>query len=373
MDLALTEHQQMLQQNVRSFMQRRLPRGTIVALHRSGSGCQPETWNTIAALGWLGLLIPADYGGGASLTDAAVLYEEFGRGPLPSPFFSSGVLSALTVLEGGTEEQRRRILPEIASGRQVFTVAITEPARSWGPQGVVLAPERRGDRYLVDGTKLFVSDAVAATHLIVALRTGSGREAISLLVVDKQTKGVSARVLPGFLSWQAEVNFDDVEVPASALLGGRQDNGWAALTRAMERTLPVLCAYQVGSCQAVFERSVEYSQTRIQFGVPIGRFQRVQDHILRLVNHLDAARWTTYEALWKLDSGRPATASVHLAKAVTAEAHLEACNAAHEVHAGIGSAHEYGLTPHTQLSRTLFTYLGEPRWHKRRMADTLAW
>jgi alkylation response protein AidB-like acyl-CoA dehydrogenase len=141
----------------------------------------------------------------------------------------------------------------------------------------------------------------------------------------------------------------------------------------MERALPVLCAYQVGSCQAVFERSVEYSQTRIQFGVPIGRFQRVQDHIIRLVNHLDAARWTTYEALCKLDSGRPATASVHLAKAVTAEAHLEACNAAHEVHAGIGSAHEYGLTPHTQLSRTLFTYLGEPKWHKRRMADTLAW
>jgi alkylation response protein AidB-like acyl-CoA dehydrogenase len=374
MDLSLTEHQQLLQQNVRSFMQRRLPRGTLVALHRSGTGYQAETWNMIAALGWLGLLIPADYrGGGASLTDAAVLYEEFGRGPLPGPFFSSGVLSALTVLEAGAEEQRQRILPEIASGRQVFTLAITEPARSWGPQGVALTPERRGDRYLINGAKLFVSDAGAATHLIVALRTGSGREAISLLVVDKQTKGVSVRVLPGFLSWQAEVSFDNVEAPASALLGGSQDSGWAALTRAMERALPVLCAYQVGSCQAVFERAVEYSQTRMQFGVPIGRFQRVQDHIIRLVNHLDAARWTTYEALWKLDTRRPATASVHLAKAVTAEAHLEACNAAHEVHAGIGSAHEYGLTPHTQLSRTLFTYLGEPKWHKRRMADALAW
>ncbi len=119
--------------------------------------------------------------------------------------------------------------------------------------------------------------------------------------------------------------------------------------------------------------SVEYSRTRIQFGVPIGRFQRVQDHIVRLVNHLDAARWTTYEALWKLDSGRPAADSVHLAKAVTAESHMEACNAAHEVHAGIGSSHEYGLTPHTQLSRTLFNYLGDPKWHKRRMADVLAW
>src|SRR5262249_30057160 len=151
----------------------------------------------IATLGWLGLLIPPAYGGGgASLTDAAVLYEEFGRGPLPGPFFSSGVLSALTVLEGGSKEQRQRILPEIASGRQVFTLAIAEPARSWGPQGVALALERRGDRYLVNGVKLFVSDGGAATHLIVAVRTGSEREAISLLIVDKQTKGVSARVLP---------------------------------------------------------------------------------------------------------------------------------------------------------------------------------
>jgi alkylation response protein AidB-like acyl-CoA dehydrogenase len=238
---------------------------------------------------------------------------------------------------------------------------------------VALALERRGDRYLLNGAKLFVSDAIAATHLIVAVRSGSAPDAISLVIVDKQAKGVAARNLPGFMSWQAEVKFDNVEVPASAVLGGRENEGWSGLTRAMERALPVLCAYQVGSCQAVFEMSVQYSQTREQFGVPIGRFQRVQDHIVRLVNHLDAARWTTYEALWKLDSGRPAIASVHLAKAVTAEAHMEACNAAHEVHAGIGSSHEYGLTPHTQLSRTLFHYLGEPKWHKRRMADALAW
>jgi alkylation response protein AidB-like acyl-CoA dehydrogenase len=141
----------------------------------------------------------------------------------------------------------------------------------------------------------------------------------------------------------------------------------------MQRALPILCAYQVGSSQAIFEMSVEYSQTRVQFGVPIGRFQRVQDHIIQLVNHLDAARWTTWEAIWKLDAGRPAVASVHMAKAVTAEAHIEACNAAHEVHAGIGSSLEYGLVPHTQLSRTLFNYLGDPKWHKRQMAAALDW
>jgi len=374
MDLSLNEHQQMLRRSVRSFVDREAPRGKIVALQRSDTGYEPATLRTAAELGWLGLLIPEAYGGGgASLTDAAVLYEELGRGPLPGPFFSSGVLSALTVLEAGSEDQRRRILPDLAAGRAIFTVAITEPARSWGAQGIALAADRRGDRYRLNGVKLFVADAVAATHLIVAVRTGPAEDAIGLLIVDRNANGLSVRNLPGFLGWQAEVRFDNVEVPAGALLGARENEGWTALARAMERALPVLCAYQVGSCQAVFEMSVEYSQTRIQFGVPIGRFQRVQDHIVRLVNHLDAARWATYEALWKLDAGRPAAASVHMAKAVTAEAHMEACNAAHEVHAGIGSSIEYGLVAHTQLSRTLFNYLGDPKWHKRRMAAALSW
>jgi alkylation response protein AidB-like acyl-CoA dehydrogenase len=374
MDLSLNEHQRMLAQSVRSFMERRAPRSKIVTLQRSELGYEPETWQTIAELGWLGLLIPERYGGGgASLTDAAVLYQEFGRGPLPGPFFSSSVLSALVLLEAGTEEQRRRFLPAIARGEQIFSVAITEPARSWGPQGIALTAERHDDRYRLNGVKLFVSDAVAATHLIVAVRTGPALNATSLLVIDKSNKGVSARLLPGFIGWQAEVTLDNVEIPVEGLLAARENEGWTALTDAMQRALPILCAYQVGSSQAIFEMSVEYSQTRVQFGVPIGRFQRVQDHIIRLVNHLDAARWTTWEAIWKLDTGRPAAASVHLAKAVTAEAHIEACNAAHEVHAGIGSSLEYGLVPHTQLSRTLFNYLGDPKWHKRQMAAALNW
>jgi alkylation response protein AidB-like acyl-CoA dehydrogenase len=117
--------------------------------------------------------------------------------------------------------------------------------------------------------------------------------------------------------------------------------------------------------------SVEYSRTRRQFGTPIGRFQRVQDHIIGIVNHLDAARWTTFEALWKLDSGRLADTSVHMAKAVSSEAYMQACNGAHEVHAGLGVMREYGLTLHTRMSRTLYHMLGDPLHHRRLMVDTL--
>ena len=374
MDLSLTEPQELLRASGRSFVEREAPRHAIVAAQRGDAGLAPALWRKAAELGWPGILVPGEYGGSdSSLTDAAVLFEELGRGPVPGPFFSSGVLGALLVLEAGTEAQRHALLPRVASGEIVLTVAITEPNASWGPPGITLAPQRREDRYRLDGVKLFVSDATAATHLIVVARTGDGRDDLSLLLVDAAAPGVRARTLPGFLSWQGEVALDGVEVPASDLLGGREGHGWAALERALVRAWPVLCSYMVGGCQAVFEMSVAHSQQRVQFGVPIGKFQRVQDHVIRLVNHLDAARWTTAEALWKLDTGRPAVDAVHLAKAVSSEGYLEACNAAHEVHAGQGSLTEYGLVAHTQMSRTLFPFLGDPRWHKRRMADALSW
>ena len=374
MDLALTESQEMLRSAARTFVEREMPTLTLVALQKQESSLVPDLWRKAVDAGWPGILVPAEYGGSEStLTDAAVLSEELGRGPVPGPFFSSAVLGVLTILEAGTDAQRGAILPAVARGETVLSVAIMDPSTSWGPQAVTLRPQRLGDRYRLDGIKLFVSDATAATHLIVAVRTGDGVGDIGLLLVDARAKGVRARRLPGFLSWQDEVRFDGVDVPASALLGGRDNQGWAALERALGRALPVLCSYMVGGCQSVYEMSVKHSQQRVQFGVPIGKFQRVQDHIIRLVNHLDGARWTTAEALWKLDTGRPAADAVHLAKAVASEGYLEACNAAHEVHAGQGSLTEYGLAAHTQMSRTLFAYLGDPRWHKRRMADALGW
>jgi len=374
MDLSLTESQEMLRSSARSFVEREAPRHTIVALQRAESSLVPGLWRKASELGWLGILVPSRYGGSeSSLTDAAVLYEELGRGPLPGPFFTSGVLGALTVMEAATDAQQAALLPRVAIGEAVLAVAITEPNTSWGPQGITLAPQRLDGHYRLDGTKLFVSDATSATEIVVAVRTGDAPGDVSLLLVGADAPGVRVRRLPGFLSWQCEVTFDGVEVDATNLLGGKEHQGWAGLDRALLRAWPILCSYMVGGCQAVCDMSVAHSQVRVQFGVPIGKFQRVQDHIIRLANHLDAARWTTAEALWKLDTGRPAAAAVHMAKAVSSEAYLEACNAAHEVHAGQGSLIEYGLAAHTQMSRTLFAYLGDPRWHKRRMTDALEW
>src|SRR5262249_50905186 len=158
MDLGLTESQELLRTTARSFMEREAPVDVIVGLQKRESSLDPDLWKKAAQLGWLGILIPTEYGGsGERLSDAAVLYEEMGRGPLPGPFFSSGVLGALTVLEGATEEQRRWILPSVASGERVLAVAITEPNASWGPGGIPRAPEGRNGSYVVNGHSAFAA------------------------------------------------------------------------------------------------------------------------------------------------------------------------------------------------------------------------
>jgi alkylation response protein AidB-like acyl-CoA dehydrogenase len=378
MDLGLTEAQELLKTTAANFIQQEYPKETLIALETTPTGVTPELFRKVADLGWFGIIIPEAYGGEErSFTDAAVLYEELGRGPVPGPFFSSSVLGALTVLHGGTEEQKRDLLPQVARGERVLSLAVTEPHYGWRPETVQMRASLQRGSYTLNGVKLFVHDAQAATHLVCAVRTAPPNNGtssgITLLIVDAKTPGVTIRTLPGWMSQVDEVHFTNVQIPATAVLGETPGQGWEALEAAALQAIPILCAYQVGSCQTVFDMAVAYSRTHVQFGQPIGRFQRVQDHIITMVNHLDAARWTTYEALWKLDTGRPAAASVHLAKAVTSEAYLKVCDSGHEVHAGVGVIREYGLTLHTQRSRTLYHLLGDPRYHRRHLADALGW
>jgi len=178
--------------------------------------------------------------------------------------------------------------------------------------------------------------------------------------------------LTGFVGEKInEVVFDSVEVDSSAVIG-EVDKGWSTLTPVLDKATALLCAYMMGGCQRVWEMTVEYCQTRVQFGVPIGTFQRVQDHVIDIVNALDAARLTTYEALWKLDEGKAdATKAVVLAKIVASEGYHGACTSSHEVHAGTGVDRGYPLHLYTKKSRSFYHYLGAPLYHRDRMAQLL--
>ncbi len=365
LDLGLTESEEMLRKTALDFMRREAPKDVIQTLQETDTGCSDQLWQKIVDVGWTGIVIPEEYGGsGGSLTAAAAVFEALGTGPLPGPLFSSSVLGVSVVLECGSQEQKRQVLPEVAKGGRRLALALTEPDYAWRPEAVTTTAEVANGDYVLNGVKLFVSDAAAASDLLVVARTSDG---IGVFLVDAGASGVSVNRLPGFLAGRSfEVKLESVTVPPSARLGN--GGATAALRRAMSRATPVLCAYKVGGCQAIFDSVLDYSRIRVQFGQAIGRFQRVQDLIIEMVNHRDAARWTTYECLWKLDTGRPAEESVHLAKAVTSEAYWQVCTLAHRVLSGVSYSREHPASFHTRASRSLYHCLGDPAHHRRELA-----
>jgi alkylation response protein AidB-like acyl-CoA dehydrogenase len=370
MDLSLDDTQQLIQESARDFVRNACNRDVLLRLDRNPSETMQVLWPKLAELGWTGMAIPEQYGGtGNSMTDVAVLFEELGTGPVPGPLLSSAVVAAQIVLQAASSAQKEVWLPAIASGKRIFALALTESQYGWTPESVRMPARREGSALVVSGTKVMVHDALFATDLLVPLRL-DGAPGHTLLRIDAKARGVSIRALEGFLSGVCEVAFDNVRAAPDDLIG-ESGNAWNALDAALLRAVPVLCAYQVGGCRAVFEKSVEYSREREQFGQPIGRFQRVQDHVIQIVNYLDSARWTTYEALWKLDAAMDAEGSIRIAKAVSSESYLRACDFAHEVHAGIGVVREYGLTLHTKMSRTLYHCLGAPSVHRKHLERVL--
>ncbi|MGH7836016.1 MAG: acyl-CoA dehydrogenase family protein, partial [Candidatus Binatia bacterium] len=354
MDLRLTETQEMFKKVAADFVKAEAPSHVMTQWYRNREAFQPRLYQKGAELGWLGMMIPEQFGGaGVSVMDCAVVFEELGRGPVPGPFFSSGVLGAQIVLEGGSEAQKDSLLKDVCSGKEIAIPAITEKGAHWGPEAVESRLARSGGGFVMSGSKRFVFDAEAATSFIFAAKTENNEVALAL--VERNSPGVSVTAQPGFLISVAEVRLENVNVAGSQILGAA-GAGWRILESALEKALPILCAYQVGACQEIFDFTAQYTRERVVFGQPIGRFQRVQDHCVELSVHLDAARWATYEALWNLDTGLPAHAAVHEAKAVAGEAYYQACNYAHMVFAGPGTDYGHPLMAHSVLAHTLYQY-----------------
>ena len=372
MDLSLSQEQTMIKNSAQEFLQQELPKERVDELFRSDTGHDPELWAKMGSLGWAGMSLPAEYGGQASdYTTMGVLFEELGAALCPSPLLSS-VLAAQIVLEIGDDDQKQRLLPSIARGDIIAAVAYTEAGGSWDPDTVTLTANRNGDAFELSGAKAFVPDAHVADNLLVVGR-GEGSPGLSVFLVDRAARGLTVRPHTGWLGdVLCEVTLEGVRVQDSAVLGELWSWQTPRLESAIDRATALLCAYMLGGCRRVLEISIEYSQNRIQFGVPIGNFQRVQDHLIEALNSEQATRWTTYEALWKLDGGAAdAQLAISMAKAVASDAYFTACEAAHHVHGGIGVDMNYGLAYYTQKSRTLQHYLGDAVHHRKRMAALL--
>ena len=369
MDLKLNDDQNMLKKVAADFIKAEAPSYVITDWYQKKQAFIPELYKKTADIGWLGMMVPDEFGGGGtSYMDCAVVFEELGRGPLPGPYFSCGVLAAQLILDGGLAPQKKDWLPKICNGSAVVIPAISDDQIQFGPRSVQTRAFKTGDGYKLAGTKRFVQDGAAASHFIVAARDEAGQ--VLLALVGRNTPGVTVTVVDGFMVGAAEVKLDAVSVGNDALLNAGA-GGWSLVDSALGKVLPILCAYKVGACQEIFEMTNEYTRTRVVFGQPIGRFQRVQDHCVDISIHLDGARWITYETLWKLDSGMEAKASVHQAKAVASEGYYQSCNFSHMVFAGAGTDYKHPLMAHSVLGHSLYQYLGTPLYHKRAMIDAL--
>ena len=204
------------------------------------------------------MMLPEEYGGsGVSTMDCAVVFEAFGHGPVPGPLFTSGVLSAQMIFEACTEEQRKALLPPLCKGDSIVVPAITDKAAYWGPEAVETQLSKIPGGYLLSGAKRFVFDAQAATSFLCAARSEEGK--VIFLIVDAKSPGVTITPHVGFFVSVAEVRFDKVAVAPSNLLGS-SGASWATLEAALDKSLPILSAYQVGATQEVFDMTCEYTR-----------------------------------------------------------------------------------------------------------------
>ncbi len=367
MDFELGEEQIALKNSVLGFLDREAPSTAVAAWSRYGTPLPASVFAHAANAGWIGMMAPTDLGGGdAEARDCAVVFEQLGRAPIPGPYFTSGVLAPLLVLEAGSGDQRRRLIPPICDGSEIYAVALFDADDGWGTDNLTLTAQREGGQFVLQGRKRFVIWAEAATRLLCLAES---REGPLLVTLPINGPGIRVNAHRGFVGSLCDIEFSGVSVPPDDILAG--DEVKSAVDRAVMRSMPILSAFEVGACDRLFEMTIEYAGERVVFGQPIGRFQRVQDHCVDLVNQLDKARWITYEALWRVDTGMASSAEVHEAKAVSTEAYYEACNAAHMVFAGPGTALDHPLVAHTLMSRMLYHFLGGPRHHKEEMMREL--
>jgi alkylation response protein AidB-like acyl-CoA dehydrogenase len=338
MDFRPAPAQQLLVATAREFLRRHCPIERAQEVARDARGFDADLWRRAAALGWPGLLVPADLGGSAgTLLDVVLLVEEMGRACLPGPFVASAVVATSVLVAAATPEQRKRVLPALAAGERIATLALAEASGSLDPEAVALAATVPGR---LTGTKLLVEAAHVADDLIVAVREAAGS---SLVLLPRERRGVALRPLRTLGTERLfEVTFDGVAVAADERLGP-PGGGAALLAPALEAGALARTAEMVGAAQRILELAVEHARTRAQGGRPIGAYQAVQHMAADLVRDVDASRGLLYAAAWKASEGLPAGADTAMAKAYAGEACLAAACRGHQIFGALGYCEEHPL------------------------------
>lgn len=374
MDFDFSEVQEMLRKDARRFLIEKCPKTYVRKMEEDEKGFTPDLWKEMAGLGWMGLVFPENYGGlNMSFLELAVLLEEMGRACLPGPYFSTVFLGGLPILEAGTEEQKREFLPKIASGEMIVTMALTEPSGAYEPSGIETKATPQGDKYIIDGTKLFVTDAHVADYMIVVARTSFGKSrGISLFLVDAKSPGIKATLLKTIASdRECKVVFNKVTVSKKNLLG-KLNQGWSLVDRVLVLAAAGKCAEMIGGAQQVLEITVDYAKQRVQFGRPIGAFQAVQHHCANMVIDVEGSRFITYQAAWMLSQNMRCDKEISMAKAWVSDAYRRVVALGHQVHGAIGFTKDHEMQLYFRRAKAGEVLFGDGDYHREKVAQALA-
>jgi alkylation response protein AidB-like acyl-CoA dehydrogenase len=374
MDVLPSEEELMVKNLAREFLEAECPPSLARAMEKDEQGYPPDLWSKMAELGWFGMSLPEAYGGqGLPLTYLGIILEEIGRAIAPVPFHST-VVAALTIASSGTEQQRQELLPRVSRGDLIMTWAFQEQDPRLLPEAVKIQAVAEGDQFVITGIKNFVDNFNVAEKCLVACRTApesSDKSGISLFLADTRSPGISQVPLTTLAKdKQSKVEFNQVRVPKANLVG-ELDQGWPIAQGMLDRGTALLCAQMVGAARKDAEMGIEYAKNRVAFGRPIGAFQSVQHICADMILWVDGAQLLTYEALWKMDQGLPASIEVSQAKAFCNEKCQAAVRSSQVLHGGMGFMMEFDLHLWYRRVCAWTMRLGTSFEHRARVARAL--
>lgn len=378
MEFGFTEEQEMIRSQAVEFLENECPVALVRELMDSEHGYSHDLWEKVAAMGWLGLIFPEEYGGaGLTFVELTVLLEGMGRALVPGNFFSTVLLAGLTLLEAASEEQKRRWLTPLTEGRLKATLALTEPDASWEAAGITsVTAERSGADYAINGTKLFVPDAQMADLIICAARTGSSsisENNITLFAVDRNSDGLKMVRLKTMDQTRGlyDVTFERVRVSADRVLGSVGE-AWPVIARVIDKATIGLCAEMVGCAQRVLDMCVDYAKQRIQFGRPIGSFQAIQHKCADMLLVIESARSAAYAAAWAASQDKQDTALLSsIAKAYASDASRFVAGEGIQIHGGMGFTWEHDVHLYFKRAKADEFNFGNANYHRGRVAQLL--
>jgi acyl-CoA dehydrogenase len=315
----------------------------------------PEAFvDALTKAGWMAALIPHEYGGsGLGLTEASVIMEEINRAGGNSGALHGQMYNMGTLLRHGSEEQKRTYLPKIATGEwRLQSMGVTEPTTGTDTTKIKTTAVKRGDRYVVNGQKVWISRVQHSDWMILLARTTplaevkKKSEGMSIFMVDlrqAEKAGLTVRPIPNMVNHETnELFFENLEIPAGNLIG-EEGKGFRYILDGLNAERTLIAAECIGDGYWFVDRVTKYANERIVFGRPIGQNQGVQFPIAESFIEVEAANLMRWEACRRFDAHEPCGAQANMAKYLAAKASWEAANACIQFHGGFGFANEYDV------------------------------